>query len=295
MILVAFDGTWNDENPDKGKWVSNVRRFWHCCTGPKIYKRGIGNNEEYSFLMRMLGGAFGIGGKSIVWKACLEVGLEIENGKKPVLGVVGFSRGGALALHFANTVAEHGVPLPSTKKKHRERVPNANGRGHRIKVTYTYEKRPVSVRWLGLWDVVPAMGIPGNDVNLGYQLKAPPGAIVSHAMALDVASGNFRLKRVDGAYEAWFMGEHSEVGGGVGNARLSDCTLRWMVGKALKQGVAVDLASLDLPAPGPLGLPQSEKEHDHSRRRVKPGDRVHRTVKRDHYPRIPWKDVTVVV
>jgi len=290
-MLIGFDGTWNDENPKPGVRPSNVRRFGQCYAGEYIYEPGIGNDDDCSFLMQMLGGATGWGGKGIVRDACMKAGALIERGAKALLDVVGFSRGGALALHFANTVLRMGVPLPSTKKKNVKWVTNPHGKGRKPKITYTYETEPAKVRWLGLWDVVPAMGIPGNDVNLGYQLHAPEGARVHHAMALDVSDRNFLLKRVPGAEEVWFMGAHSEVGGGSGNERLSDCTLRWMIGKARKVGLKVDIAVLNLPGPRPLGLPQNKKEHDHSRRQVQPGDKVHRTVKREHYPSIPWSKV----
>lgn len=293
-MLVGFDGTWNDLHPKPGVRPSNVRRFAECYSGEYIYEPGIGNDDDYSFIMQMWGGATGWGGRGIVRDACMKIGALVEQGKKALLDVVGFSRGSALALHFANTVTEHGVPLPSTVKKVVRWVPNPNGKGRRRKTKYVYQMYPVDIRWLGLWDVVPAMGIPGNDVNIGYQLDAPPDAIVHHAMALDEPRKTFRVKRVGGAEEVWFMGAHSEVGGGWGNERLSDCTLRWMIGKAQEVGLKVDIDVLKLPPQQPMGLPQDPETHEHSRRRVQLGDKVHRTVSRDDYPTIPWSKVIVV-
>ena len=39
-------------------------------------------------------------------------------------------------------------------------------------------KRTPVIRFLGLWDLVASFGIPGNKINLGYQLTVP--AVVEH-------------------------------------------------------------------------------------------------------------------
>lgn len=296
MAVIGFDGTWNDENPKEDSRQSNVWRFLQACGGATVYKRGIGNDEDYSQLMQWVGGAFGVGGKGIVQDAMYALGNLLEQGKADVLDVIGFSRGAALALHFANAVVLKGVPLPSTEKKHRKLVRNPSGRGSRLVTTYTYDWKPVPVRWVGLWDTVPAMGIPGNDVNLGYRLGLPKGVAGSHAMALDVKGPFFILHRVPGAREVWFMGKHGEVGGSSGNPMLGDCTLRWMAREAQKSDIPVDLARIQMDPPGVLDAPVLDKKGQRNRRRriVKSGDLVHRTVKRDKYPQIPWDEISVV-
>ena len=124
-MLVGFDGTWNDEHPKPGVLPSNVRRFGECYSGDYIYEPGIGNDDDYSFIMQMWGGATGWGGRGIVRDACMKVGKLVEQGKKALLDVVGFSRGSALALHFANTVTEHGVPLSQDKRAGGRFTPSA--------------------------------------------------------------------------------------------------------------------------------------------------------------------------
>lgn len=296
MAIVGFDGTWNDENPGRNQRPSNVRRFLEASETDVIYKRGIGNDEDYGFLMQCLGGAFGVGGKGIVKDALFALGSLAEQGKASVLDVIGFSRGAALALHFANMACLKGVPLPSTRKARRKIVPKPSGKGSRVVTTYTYDWRKIPVRWLGLWDTVPSMGIPDNDINLGYRLDLPEGAGGSHAMALDVASSLFILHRVSGAREVWFMGRHGEVGGSSGDELLANCTLRWMAREAQGYGVPVDLPRIEMSAPRPLVAPPKKdgKSRVRGRRIVCPGDMVHRTVKQENYPNIPWKQVGVV-
>ena len=100
------------------------------------------------------------------------------------------------------------------------------------------------MRFLGVWDVVAAFGIPinlgfnFNRINLGYKLGLSKGVkFCYHALALDEARQAFRPTRVRGGCEVWFRGVHSDVGGGNDNHALNDITLRWMLRKAIACGL----------------------------------------------------------
>ena len=298
MAIVGFDGTWNDERPTDAKQrPSNVVRFVNACDPRMVaYQRGIGNKTDYGIFMHWLGGAFGLGGKDIVLKALFSLGGMIEAGAEEILDAVGFSRGAALALHFANTVAKKGVPLPSTRKKRVKWVRNPGDKNTHITTIYEYDWAPVKVRWVGLWDTVPAMGIPDNNINIGYQLGVPKGVSVSHAMALNVSSSNFILRRESGAHEAWFMGHHGEIGGSSGDSLLSDCTLAWMLNEAVACGVPVDPKCVSMPSLASLAAPRhrASRVRKRGRREVRIGDLVHESVKQEAYPNVPWGKVTIV-
>ena len=61
-----------------------------------------------------------------------------------------------------------------------------------------------------------------------------------HALALDERRSNFVPTRLGPrAYEVWFRGNHSDVGGGNANLGLNNISLRWMLRKALKTGLPV--------------------------------------------------------
>ena len=114
------------------------------------------------------------------------------------IDVIGFSRGAALAISFANEVARK---LPT-----------------------------LSIRFIGVWDIVGEFGLPGRFVNAGHDLRLPPNAKrVYHAMALDEARSVFQLTRLCGTgrdederlVEVWFRGVHSDIGGGNGNFGLN--------------------------------------------------------------------------
>jgi len=132
----------------------------------------------------------------------LEV-LNCGNDGKDV-DIVGFSRGAAAAMHFANRVVD--------------------GRFDR--------EHSGRIRFIGLWDTVPSIGFMHGDGGLNIDL--PPGperSRIFHAMSIDEDREDFTLRRIVGAHEVWFAGAHSDVGGGysVLERGLSNAAFRWMV------------------------------------------------------------------
>ncbi len=225
MALYAFDGTWNSEK-DAGEYDrnTNVVRFKDLYAGPKFFYKGVGT--RHGTLGKIAGGAFGVGGHDRIEDAKKNMAKQFADGDRDI-DIVGFSRGAALAVHFANVIADDGV-----------------------RVNDVLERPPV--RFLGVWDVVAAFGIPVNlgfnfnRINLGYKLGLSKGVKTSyHALALDEARQAFRPTRLKGAVEVWFRGVHSDVGGGNDNHALNDIALRWMLNKAIAIGLPM--------APGCIG------------------------------------------
>jgi hypothetical protein len=219
MALYAFDGTWNSEK-DAGEYDrnTNVVRFKDQYAGTKFFFKGVGT--RHGTLGKFFGGAFGVGGKERIEEARKSMAQQFAKGDRDI-DIVGFSRGAALAAHFANVVADEGV-----------------------KVNGTVEKPPV--RFLGVFDLVAAFGIPinlgfnFNRMNLGYKLGLSQGVkFCYHALALDEARQTFRPTRLRGgnSLEVWFRGVHSDVGGGNDNHALNDIALRWMLHKAIASGL----------------------------------------------------------
>jgi uncharacterized protein (DUF2235 family) len=234
MALYAFDGTWNREHTGADYHKnSNVVKFAQRYNASKaVYqKKGDENHivvdsdtgyisgpgTRHHVLGKIFGGIAGFGGRTRVKEAIERVKRKFAQGDT-VIDVVGFSRGAAIALHFVNELAE----------------------------TDFGTVRP-RVRFLGLWDVVAAFGIPRDvgilkfqETNIGWKLALPP--LVDHcfhAIALDERRASFRVTRVGGAYEVWFRGVHSDIGGGNGNTGLNDITLGWMLRKAIAVGVPI--------------------------------------------------------
>ncbi len=218
MGLYAFDGTWNKNKPGDAK-DTNVFKFYEAYTGSKWYVEGPGT--RWGLIGKVFGGLFGAGGKERVEEAYEELQKNFRKGDE-VIDIVGFSRGGALALDFANTIHKMGV----------------------------LGKSEPTIRFVGVWDVVPSFGVPGNDVNLGYVLTLPSSVKKCfHAMALDERRQSFKVKRIvttvvdvnaEGrVYEVWFRGVHSDVGGGNGNNGLSSIPLSWIYKRAMSCSVPI--------------------------------------------------------
>ncbi|MDH5669045.1 MAG: DUF2235 domain-containing protein [Nitrospira sp.] len=220
MALYAFDGTWNEDEIDEAK-ETNVLKFCKCLPADMnvFYQEGVGT--RFGFIGKLLGGLTGAGGRFRIHDAMERLDRYFAEGDRTI-DIIGFSRGSALALHFANQVQE--------------------------------EKPGVEVRFLGLWDTVASFGIPGNDINIGWDLTLPDNVRhCFHAMALDERRRNFPLTRVvspkggkpvkDRLQEVWFRGVHSDVGGGQ-SVGLSSIALCWMLRRAKETGLPVVEAKL---------------------------------------------------
>jgi len=216
MALYAFDGTWNDEK-DAGRYDlnTNVVRFKDLYTGQKFFYKGVGT--KHGTLGKIVGGAFGVGGQDRIEDAKKDVARQFAAGDRDI-DIVGFSRGAALAVHFANVIGDG--------------------------VTVNGKKETPQIRFLGVFDIVAAFGIPidiglnFNRINLGYRLGlAKAVKHCYHALAIDESRKAFRPTRVREGCEVWFRGVHSDVGGGNNNHALNDISLRWMLRKALATGL----------------------------------------------------------
>ena len=119
---------------------------------------------------------------------------------------------------------------------------------------------PAAVDFLGVFDTVGALGVPGfmrhaprfHDVQLSAQILR-----ARHALAVDET----RLKFAPTFWEApaepsgaptedarvkqvWFEGAHSDVGGGYRQTGLSDTSLLWMAREARAAGLVFDVPLL---------------------------------------------------
>lgn len=225
MALYAFDGTWNEDEEIPTK-VTNVVRFRDIYDGPVEYREGVGT--RFGQVGRLIGGLFGAGGRSRIEEMYDAACANWQRGDR-VFDIIGFSRGAALAMHFANVLGESGLRLSD---------------GSTV--------RP-SIRFLGVWDIVGSFGIPVDviinfqHINLGWTIDRVPATVAHcvHAMALDERREAFGVTRLDRPAtattfsEVWFRGVHSDVGGGNGNVPRNNIAMHWMVSQALVAGLPI--------------------------------------------------------
>jgi uncharacterized protein (DUF2235 family) len=245
MALYALDGTGNQDQ-DRDELDSNVVDFFNAYVDPKknadpdekegsLYLKGIGT-RAHTIFGRSPAEAFGIGGHRRIRQAMerLENNLEAGDG---IVDVVGFSRGAALSMSFANEIASK---LPG-----------------------------VEIRFIGVFDVVAQFGLPGRHVQAGHVVSLPANVkCCRHAMAMDETRALFPLTRLcgkDGMHderlvELWFRGVHSDIGGGNGNRGLNWIALNWMFLHARRAGlpIAEEAIARNLQD---RGLPQQISDH----------------------------------
>jgi uncharacterized protein (DUF2235 family) len=225
MALYAFDGTGNEDED----FDTNALEFFRAFMDPKknddpakpigsLYQKGIGT-RALTRTGDLLAEKSGLGGHRRVREAL----DRLENNHAvgdTAIHVVGFSRGAALALSFANEIA-HKYPA-------------------------------MRIGFVGLFDVVGQFGVPGRELNAGHDLRRPPNATrICHAMALDETRLFFPLTRVTRedvhdpqVVEVWFRGVHSDVGGGNNNRSLNWIALHWMFQEAMRFGLPIDPAAV---------------------------------------------------
>jgi uncharacterized protein (DUF2235 family) len=264
MALYAFDGTGNEDQEDATR-DSNVCDFFTAYEDPlknddpgkergSLYLKGIGQRAR-TRIGDTLASTIGFGGHRRIRQAMERLENNIEAGDTTV-DIVGFSRGAALAISFANEIARK---LPS-----------------------------LSIRFIGVWDIVGQFGAPGEHINAGHDLDFPPNvAHCFHAMALDESRLFFPLTRLGKGrntssklQEVWFRGVHSDVGGGNGNRGLNWVALNWMYEAARRCGLPLNAAAVAQNL-ADKGMPQQISAHKLDAGRIRvilSGDVLHSTV-----------------
>ena len=244
MALYAFDGTWNTEKTkDNTSNNTNVVRFKNAYlknAGAAHYVPGVGTRLKW--LGKFIGGAFGAGEVPRLNEAYKKLCENWEKGDTDI-DIVGFSRGAATTLDFCHLIQRRGIQDPNDDD--------------------VVVKENPQIRFVGLFDVVPAFGLGflGNQaLNFGHRLTVPTRGIeyCFHALALDERRPSFIPTRLTGAYEVWFRGVHSDIGGGNGNLGLNDITLKWMMSKAKVAGLPINDDDLNALDPKPKTKPKDK-------------------------------------
>lgn len=222
LVLVAFDGTRNDSQSGSNIWkLSQTYQ-----DGPVFYHSGPGNTAylDWDALTAWRAGQT----VRTQWQSLMNaLSQASRNRQSPPIDILGFSRGAALARHFANEVARYTRdgwfsyqdPLRGT-----------------ISLC-------VDLRFMGLFETVAQFGLLGIN-NAAYDLSISAAwQWVAHAVAAHERRGAFPLVSADpqahgNTVEAPFIGAHADIGGGVlfddegqpdRRGDLSDVALNWML------------------------------------------------------------------
>lgn len=282
-IVLCCDGTWQTEaSPWLSNIVKIAASVQPHAPGttpsdpstPQLVDYLAGPGGRGYLADRVVGGALAWGAEANLSSAYFEIATKWEPGDEIFL--FGFSRGAFTARQLAGMLGWIGVltrealfrgalaqalQLYMTKNRgdHEARALELQ----RFRRDYCHSE-PVEIGFLGVFDTVGAYGVPGalgflvngiHDLRLTSRVRC-----ARHALALDERRRHFAptlwenepvqpAPRVPQSHhrirQVWFRGAHSDIGGGYQESGLSDISLRWMIGEAEQQGLAIDHDFLD--------------------------------------------------
>jgi uncharacterized protein (DUF2235 family) len=259
-LIVCCDGTWMAaESTD----VTNVTYMARAIaptaldgtTQVVFHDPGVGTGN---WVDRLTGGAFGIGLVANIVDAYRFLVYNYAPGDEVFF--FGFSRGAFTVRSTVGMIRKCGL----LQKRHANRVADAHrlyrsrtigvddADAQRFRADYSH---PLSADFLGVWDTVGSLGIPGtllrplvrwrhgfHDTRLSTTVKR-----AYHAVAIDERRGPFKPTLWETqphptqiVEQAWFAGVHSDVGGGYHDRALANITLQWMARRASDAGLAFD-------------------------------------------------------
>lgn len=254
-LIVLYDGTWND--PEDQTNVYRIARRLHDYDGDIrqtfFYDPGVGTSKWEKFW----GGTFGYG----LSKNLLEGydWLAKRYREEDEIWIFGFSRGAYTARSLVGLIRKCGLLhiitpslLTRAEKLYRDKDLHPDSKTCE-EFKKLYSRRP-RIHFIGVWDTVGALGIPGTNFSEKGKYSWHDTKLSSivdnayHAMALDEYreaynaplwtsdDGNQKPENID-VLQRWFIGAHSNVGGGYGIDPLADLSLKWMLQKSAKAGL----------------------------------------------------------
>ncbi len=294
-LIICSDGTWNTPHPADGSPPTNIVKLARALR-PRdsqgvdqvvFYDEGIGTA---GFLDYWIGGYTGLGIAKNILDAYRFLAHNWAPGDEVYL--VGFSRGAFTVRSLAGFLGVSGLlrkaeldALPEAWSLF-ERPEQDPDRFARYRAAAVY---PFSIRLVGVWDTVDALGLPLPGLR---ELTRPAlhfhdatlGAHVANgfqALAIDEIRSAFRPllwtndpapgQRIE---QVWFRGAHADCGGGYPESGLSDLTLQWMIERVQTCGLEFDGEYLVRHVrPDPAQAPHYERAGFHKilpRRRRRP-------------------------
>ena len=274
-LVVFCDGTWQDLDRNV---PTNVVKLAQAISPQDqagihqvvYYDEGLGTKTGEkrqplsNFLLRLEGGAFGLGIDFKILEAYYFLSLNYVPGDEIYL--FGFSRGAYTVRSLAGLIYNCGL-LKREKIRYGEEAyeiyrdrdqDDLKPWGSKAIAFREAHSRTVPITVLGCWDTVGAPGIPDlsgwinldthfndryqfHDTELNHTIGH-----AFHAVAIDEIRKLFEVTEMTAHHpnqstQTWFVGDHSSVGGGKGDVvGLADITLQWMLEQVRPLGLACD-------------------------------------------------------
>ena len=270
-LVVCCDGTWNQPDQERHgtKAPTNVAKLALAVardegTQQMFYEPGVGTAPRE----RIAGGAFGYGLSRNIRNCYRFLARAYTPGDAVFL--FGFSRGAYTARSLAGLIRNCGIlgtddpaVVDSAYAFYRDRTSRSHPSSIQSQLfREMHSHPPAPITFIGVWDTVGALGIPGgfagrkeisrvfsgwqtlwgfHDTQLSSQVL---NAV--QALAIDERRSAFKptlwtqgsgAPPTQNLKQVWFTGAHSEVGGGTEDSALSDITLLWMAAEAERAGL----------------------------------------------------------
>ena len=291
-IAVLLDGTWSDTNTHTNIAQINARvpRRVGGVAQQVCYIEGVGTGP----FDRLQGGILGAGLDDDIREAYSFIAAH-HHSHDDRIHLIGYSRGAFAARSLAGMIAKCGIiretelPAKAVFARYRDtKAPGLREMQEGEKLARTAEdkllmarSRLVRIRFIGVFDTVGSLGIPGgvgrllNRHRYEFHDTRLSGLVdlACHAVAIDEHRKQFAPtlwtsvpipipQHPTTVEQRWFVGEHANVGGGGTTAPavdnpLSLLTREWIVDRAVEAGLVVEPPRLPL-----TGDEWSGKIHD---------------------------------
>ncbi len=254
-IVVLSDGTGQEGGVGNNTNVYKLFNMLEARTPRQVvfYDAGLGTG-----LRKVTGMAAGMGISSNIREGYEFIFDNYEAGDRIFL--LGFSRGAATVRSLSAFLHTFGL-LPQSRPDLIRRAWQIYRRRHSDKRQQLAEEFIAAnhtmwakVHFLGCYDTVAALGFPFRTVSTvldqvpffrhtfhNFQLSDSVEHAY-HAVAIDDERKTFHpvlWDHDDRVHQVWFMGMHTDVGGGYREHGLSDIALVWMIDQAVKYGLHI--------------------------------------------------------
>lgn len=258
-IVVFSDGTGQEGGVGFDTNIYKVFKAVENRTRSQIsfYDRGLGTGRR-----KFLSLATGIGISKNIEDCYRFIFENFEAGDSIYL--FGFSRGAATVRSLSGFIHAFGI-LPKSRPeliKQAYKLYKIKNKDKRSDAADDFHKRHhtmwTSIKFVGVWDTVAALGVPlpalnklvnmipgfsHNFHNFNLSKSIQNGA---HALSIDDERKTFHPKLWNAKIgdkqameQVWFLGAHTDIGGGYDETGLSDISLNWMVTQAMDHGLLV--------------------------------------------------------
>ncbi|SSW64506.1 DUF2235 domain-containing protein [Achromobacter agilis] len=265
-LAVFFDGTWNEPN-DRTNAYELYKAAPETSTQETLYIEGVGTQGQglWAAMDRFMGGAFGAG-----LSANIRAGYRwLCHRHEPLdrIFLFGFSRGAYSARSLAGMVRKCGLlnapseaGVEEAYALYRDDCKPASLEATAFRAKFS---RETDLHFVGVWDTVGSLGIPVGGISFPgfstfYNFHDTELSNHVHHAYHAIAANEFRepyfptlWTRLAGSEprpperpveQRWFIGAHSDIGGGYRDGSLQTLPAAWLQEKAREVGLEAGVA-----------------------------------------------------